>query len=263
MRKTVGLAFSSGGARSLAFVGVLKVLEKNKIPIDYIAGVSGGAMMGSFYAKYKSSKALEKAVKKIGYREFIKTFLDPSLGGGVLKGERVIKFLEKYLGKTKIENTKIPFRAVATDVISGKPHIFKKGSLTRAIRASSSLPFLFKPYKFEDKLFIDGGISTVVPVEVVRQMGADIVIAVNLYSLPKISKAKAEKVGMIGIMRNSVNLVTYYLAKEMCKKADIVISPHVPITSFTMIDFVKSNNFVKIGEEAAEKKISKIKKLLE
>lgn len=263
MRKKIGLALSSGGARSLAYIGIIKTLEKYHIPIDFIAGSSGGALMGGFYAKDKGIGKLEKITKQMGVRDFLWAFSDPRFNSGVLKGEKVVKFLEKYLGEAKIENTKIPFKAVATDLISGKPYIFETGLLSQAIRASCSLPFLFQPLKFEDKLLIDGGASIPVPVEVVKKMGADIVIAVNLYAIPKITAQKAQPMGIIDIMRSSANLVLHYLADEQAQKADIVINPQVPITSFTMIDFIRPNNFVKIGEEATEQAMPAIKKLME
>jgi NTE family protein len=164
MLKKIGLALGCGGARGLAHIGVIKTLVKNNIPIDYIAGSSIGALIGSLYAATLDILQVEKWFLELTYKDLIKVLLDPSLHSGLIKGEKFINFLQSKIGVRKIEELKIPFRAVATDLFTGKAVVFKKGDLGLAIRSSCAVPFLFSPVISGDKCLVDGGISMPVPV---------------------------------------------------------------------------------------------------
>lgn len=262
-RKKVGLALGSGGARGLSHIGVIRCLVENNIPIDFIAGTSIGALIGGAYSYYKDIIKVEEIFNKLNHRDFISAFLDPVITDGIFKGEKAVKFLRKYIGYTKIEELSIPFQAVATDLISGKVYRFRKGDLAEAIRASGSLPFLFKPIKIGEMLLIDGGASEPVPVRTVQRMGADIIIAVNLDSVffPITKNLKnSKRQNALSTVARTIELFRYHLAAENVLGATVVIEPNVPDSK--LFQLIKGENIINKGEEVTIKEIKKIKKLL-
>lgn len=257
-RKKIGLALGSGGLKGIAHIGVIKVLKENNIPIDYIAGTSAGAIVGGIYARNRDISDAEQLVRGLGYRDLIRIFFDPRFHLGLVRGKKALNFLEKYIGDIKIENLQIPFRAVASDIQTGKVVVFDKGKLSLAMRASSSVPFIFEPVKYRGHYLIDGGASQPVPVETVRQMGADIIIAVNL---DRAFFSSLQKVTIISLLKNSINLLRYHLARENIKEADIVISPQIPDLSWVRI--AQGKKLITAGEEATRKVLPQIQKLIE
>ena len=258
-RKKIGLALGSGGLRGLAHIGVIKVLERNNIPIDFIAGTSSGAIVGGIYAQRGNISDIEKLAQRFSYRDLINIFFDPKLHLGLVKGQKAQKFLENFIGDTKIEDLRIPFRAVASDLYTGEVVTFDKGKLSFAIRASSCVPFIFEPMKYNGHYLIDGGTSQPVPVKTARKMGADIVIAVNL-DTTFFSPPFQKRLTIVGLLRNSVNLLRYHLAKENVKEADIVINPGTPDVPWIRLN--EGKKMIALGEKAAEKVIPLLKKLL-
>lgn len=258
-RNKIGLALGGGGARGIAHIGVIKVLEKYKIPIDFIAGTSAGALIGGMYAATKNIKKIEKLAHEVSYKDFIRAFSDPSLASGLIKGNKVIEYIEKLIGKIKVEETKIPFHAVAADIISGQPVIIRKGSLAESIRASCSMPGIFQPFKKGKKFLVDGGFVHPVPVQTARRMGASKVIAVNLswkHFPPKDKNKDDDKIPITSILYSAFDVMSYYLAKYDIKKADIVIEPKVP--NVPMFKFFGEGKLIKIGEKAALEVINDI-----
>jgi len=263
MPKKIGLALGCGGARGLAHIGVIKTLVKNNIPIDYVAGSSIGALIGSLYAATLDILQVEKWFLELTYKDLIKVLLDPSLHSGLIKGEKFINFLQSKIGVRKIEELKIPFRAVATDLFTGKAVVFKKGDLGLAIRSSCAVPFLFSPIILGDKCLVDGGISMPVPVQVVKEMGADIVIAVNLDSEYFIQEQKKEtlitKINLIDVLEKSIDVLRYHLSQEHIKKANLVINPKVNKKS--LIDFIHAEDIIRAGEKATLKVLPELLKI--
>lgn len=260
-RPKIGLALGGGSAKGLAHIGVIKVLEENNIPIDYIAGTSIGALIGGFYAFSKNISEIEDIALNNNFYEYLSMFFDPSLYQGLIKGNKVVKFIENYIGQTTFNDLKIPFRCVATDVKSGEPVIEKNGTVAQAIRTSISIPVFFKPIEKDGIFLIDGGLSVPVPVQIVRDMGADIVIAVNLYK--NNLNSAINKLDIFNVADNSNNILLLHLADENVKNADIVISPKLEsITWNNLFTPEKTKEAVDIGEEAAIEKIEEIKRLL-
>lgn len=261
-RKKIGLALGSGGARGLAHIGVIKVLRQNDIPIDFIAGSSVGSLIGGLFSTYENIEKVERIGKEFNWGDWINTFLDPTLGLGFIKGEKVETQLRNLVGETKIEDLKIPFRALATDLNTGESIVMDKGDLVKAIRASSSVPILFPPEKIDNRYLVDGGMSNPVPVETVREMGADIVIAVNLDAVYFLNERKSttNSPSVMSILRNSVFLLRHHLADKEVRGADIVIEPDIPY--IMDLDFVGKESIISGGEEAASHQIEKIKNLL-
>lgn len=254
----IGLALGSGGAKGLAHIGVIKVLLENNIPIDLIAGSSIGAMVGGIYAATKDIKQLEKIAFDANWLQ-MSALIDPTWTNGILGGEKVKGFIEKHIGKINFNDCKIPFTAIATDLKTGEAVVMKKGALASAIRASISIPLVFTPIEREGRLLTDGGLSLPVPVEIARQMGADIVIAVDLdfdYS----ANGPNKNFNFYKIAVNSINLLRHHLAAKNVVGADVVINPLVG--NFSWHQFVDGKKLIAIGETAAKKALPQLKKII-
>ena len=178
--RRIGLALGSGGARGSAHVGVLKVLEENGIVPDIIAGTSMGAKVGGAYAAGVKVDKLAAIWRSTTFSKVAKTLLPTVPWSGWSSGGEIKRTVRNLVGDRTIEELPISFAAVATDLESGEPYIITKGSLAEAIRASLSIPGLFTPVWIDGHLLIDGGVSDPIPVDVARQLGADLVIAVDV-----------------------------------------------------------------------------------
>lgn len=254
----VGLALSGGDTRGLAHIGVIKALVENNIPIDFIAGTSAGSLIGGLYSFFGNIKNVEDLINKINYKDFLDILFDPFASSGLIKGNKFLLFLEKNFNGAKIEDLSIPFQSVATNFSSGEAYFFDSGNLALAIRTSSSIPLFFDPVKIDNKLLIDGGLSIPVPAKKVKEMGADIVIAVDLYDREKFYQEKNKN--LISTAVSSIDLLFKNLAQENIKDADFVINPKLP--DYNKMDFIKSKEFIEIGRMETVKLIPKIKKLI-
>lgn len=261
--KTVGLALGSGAFRGFAHIGVIRSLEKHNIPINYISGASIGAWVGAYYAIHNNIERLKNDLTA-NPKQNITAMFDLSWTGGFIGGEKFSAFLERNLSHHNFSALKIPLQIVATDLISGEPYVFKSGDVARAVRASTSVPLVFKPVAYKNRLFVDGGLSNPVPCDLVKKMGADIVIGVNLYNK---NEFVDRKFNMPNVVLRSTRIVMHNLAKLGVEDADIVIDPD---TSYyvkqgkIMKYFTKeiAEAMIKIGEKATDKMIPKIKALL-
>ncbi len=260
-RPKIGLALGSGGAKGLAHIGVIKILEKNGIPIDFVAGSSIGAMIGGFFAENGNIKKVEKIARGANWRLAF-SLLDPAIIQGLLGGDKVKNFIEENIDKVPFKKLKIPLAVVATDLKNGKTVVMRDGEVASAIRASISFPLVFKPVKRKGKLLADGGLSSPVPVDVVRGMGADIVIAVNLDAnyFANGNHRKDSDFGFYKIANRSINLLRHHLAEQNIKSADIVVDPRLGRTSWSK--FVDGKEIIAVGERATKKVLPQIKKLL-
>jgi len=177
----VGLALGAGGARGLAHIGVLKALEEESIPIDMIAGTSMGAVIGALYAKLRKANILERMVLETNWKQLVRLVdLNLLARKGLVHGQKVKELLSSLIGDVKFEDLEIPLAVIAADAQTSEEIIFNEGSVIEAVRASISLPVIFTPVKWGNRFLIDGGIVNPVPVDVLRNMGAEVVIAVNV-----------------------------------------------------------------------------------
>jgi len=265
-RKTVGLALGSGGWRGLAHLGVIKELEKEGIPIDYIAGSSAGALIGGLYSFFGGTKEIEDINRKLDYRSLYSILLDPVRGPGLIGGRKYLDFLEERVGDARIEDLKIKFTAVCSDLLEGDAIGIASGKLSTAIRASSSIPIVFKPAVINGRLLVDGGNTMPVPVKIVREMGADIVIAVNVYSniFPfKNEYIKGEKLNYMDITKISYQMMLAELARENVKEADFVINPRILEGDFSLFKkFVNNPEAIEEGRLAARKVVAGLKEAI-
>ena len=179
-RPKIGIALGSGGARGLLHIGILKVLEENNIPIDFIAGASVGSIVGSYYALNKEIKSLSEKITKLTKKGLIKLIDIASPKKALISGHKIENFLKELVKDSSFSDLQIPLIIIATNMSTGKETHIQEGKLIDAMRASISLPGIFPPTKINDNFFLDGGIVNPTPVDVVRNMGSDIVIGVDL-----------------------------------------------------------------------------------
>jgi NTE family protein len=268
-KKKIGLALSGGAARGLAHVGVLQVLREENIPIDMIAGTSSGAVMGAVYASGEDINKMIEHALDAGWKR-LAPLIDPSFPKtGFIKGRKITGLLSTYVGgNIKFSDLKIPLACVATDIDTGEEVVIKSGSVLEALRASISIPGIFTVVKREGRHLVDGGLTTPVPVNVVRQMGADFIIAVNVN--PDISsrmgptsqkRIEAHKEpNIFQIMLQSIYITTNAVARHSLAEADIIIEPD--LTSIGAGDFQKAQELITQGEQAARAAMPEIKRKL-
>ena len=255
----VGLVLSGGSAYGFAHIGVLKVLVKNKIPIDIITGTSMGALIGGLYASGMSIEQMENEIVKFSNNKFMDFNLFGFSEGGFLHGKKIIKVLKGFIGEKEIKDCKIPFSSVATDLISGEKVVLDEGLVVDAIRASISIPGLFKPIIKDGKCLIDGGGVDNLPVDEARKLGATKVISVDVCSQysPE-NKLKTP----LDILISSANLMIGNLTKLKKDKGDVCISVSHENVRIEKFDYKNSAKAVKNGELAAKQALPEIKKLL-
>ena len=223
--KKTALVLGSGAARGLAHIGVLKVLEQLRIPVDIVVGSSLGAMIGGAYAAGLGAAQLEEIACETNWLRVAQILFPKKLQSkGLLDGGRVQDFLLALLGERKIEELNKTFACVATDIITGEEILMHSGSLVKAIRASISFPFLFTPIEIDGRFLVDGGVVNPLPVSVARELGADIVIAVGVTPAVNRSTQKVDSGSILtaGKIKAAVNansffqrLAGYFNGKEM------------------------------------------------
>lgn len=265
-KKKLGLALGSGGIRGFAHLGVIKALEEADIEISYITGASAGSIVGAFYAATKDTDWILKVFTE-NKTEIIKAFIDPSIKGALVKGRKMAALLNKWLPVTDFKDLKIPLTTVATDLLSGQPVYFSKGDLVTGIIASMSVPNVFEPTKFEGKMLLDGGLCIPVPDKQAREMGADVVVSVNLDNHNTVASPDAKYTSFKKIGYRSINIIRHYLAKYSLIHSDIILEPVIPMKSIMGLEkyFGKSNEIDKMIEEGyniMQAQIPKLKELL-
>ncbi|MEC1156889.1 patatin-like phospholipase family protein [Cytobacillus horneckiae] len=249
----IGLALGSGGARGFAHLGVIKVLKEEGIPIDLIAGSSMGAMVGCFYGAgleierlYKFSTAFK--------RKYYLDFTVPKMG--FIAGKRVKELIRVFTHGKRIEELSIPVNVVATDIVTGEKVIFKDGPISDAVRASISIPGIFVPEKVNGRLLVDGGVVDRVPVSVVKEMGADIVIAVDVSHV----KVNTEITSIYDVIMQSLDILQMENVKHREIASDFMIRPRVEMYSSKA--FTNIEEIIMIGEEEARKHTQRIKETI-
>lgn len=253
----IGLALGGGAARGFAHIGVIKALESQGIFADIVVGTSAGSLVGALYAAGNDGFALNKLALDMD-EATISDWSVPffSSATGVLKGEGLQNYVNKTIHNVPIERLKKPFGAVATDLNSGLPILFRRGNTGLAVRASSAVPGVFQPVKIGTHSYVDGGLVSPVPVRFAREMGADFIIAVNISSRPD-AQAAGSSVEVIlqtfAIMGQSIN-------RQELKEADVVVQPSLGAMSGS--DFGSRNVAILAGEEAAAAVMTELKQKL-
>ena len=265
----VGLALGGGAARGLAHIGVLEVLQKEGIPIDMIAGTSAGAAVGAIYAQSKDATLIKNLVLSLDWKAAT-SLVDIALPrDGFIKGKKITDYLRTIIGgDIKFADLKIPLTCVATDILACEEVVIKEGSVVEGVRASISIPAVFALVRRKDRYLTDGGLVNPVPVSVVRGMGADFIIAVNV--MPDMRERarqarrketrKLKKPDIFSVIMQSMNIASCLLVRSCLEGADIVIAPRVAHIGRT--EFRRAQECISQGEIAAQDRVVEIKKRL-
>jgi len=254
----IALVLGGGAARGFAHVGVIRALEQEKIPIDLIVGTSVGSLIGAIYAYDMSSMELEWTAFLLEKDSLFDYGMFTAFTGmGVAKGDKLEEFVKSKVPVVNIENLKIPFAAVATDLNRGTRVILDKGSVAKAVRASSAIPGVFPPVDHQGKLLVDGGVIDNIPVSVAREKGADIVIAVDISE----NVFNFNITNLLDVMLQSITIMGAENAKYKKKEADVLISPKVGDVG--MQDFTQKKRCMLAGIEATQRMMPEIKAKIE
>ena len=278
-RLKIGVALEGGGALGLAHIGVLQWFEDHHIPIDYLAGTSMGGLVGGLYATGRNPQQLREVVEAqnwdvilgggipyqdLSFRRKEDQVAFPNsillglrqglvLPGGLNAGQQISLLIDRetlaYSGVQSFDDLPIPFRCVATDLVTGKQAVFKDGSLSRAMRATMAIPGLFSPIRDGEHVYVDGGLVGNLPTDVVRDMGADIVIGVHLQTSP----SEAGKIqSLFSILGRSIDVVVAGNEIRGLAGADLVV--RVDLQDFSSLEYTKSKEIIGRGTEAAAQK---------
>lgn len=259
-KRGIGLALGSGSARGLAHIGVLKVLEREQIPINAISGSSMGALIGGLYAAGMPLRELESIALKVTRRAVL-AHIDPipSLKGLVL-GKKIEEMLRSFIGNKDFSELRIPMAIVATDILTGEELVLKdKGDVVNAIRASISVPVVFVPVRAGDRILVDGGVVNPVPVDAVTLLDPR-AIPVAVSVIPKVEHKQAERPTTVDILLNTFDIMQHKLYEANKSLAKIVIEPNVSFASG--IEFWKAGQIIECGEQAARDRIPAIRRAL-
>jgi NTE family protein len=241
----IGLALGGGGARGFAEIGVLRVLEQEKLPIDIVVGTSVGSLIGAIYAD--SGKVLDAEFIAISItEEDIFDFKALSFfSGGFVKGEKLESLLNTRLKNKNIENMNISYGAVAVDLRTGQSVLFDRGPVARAVHASCAIPGVFVPVEIGGRIFVDGGVTDPIPVDYALKKGADVVIAVAISPvIPPVAPKNP-----IEVAYHAVTIMSSEIGVLGSKQADVVVRPDVGNVAYD--DFTQKKKLIEAGERAA------------
>ena len=249
----VAVVLGAGAAKGFAHIGVLKVLESQKVPISMVVGTSVGSFVGSLYAYGYDAYALQKIALSLERGDLAEITIPDK---GFLKGERLRDFVNTKVKGTPIEKFRIPFYAVATNIKTGEEAVFNSGNTGMAVQASCAIPGVFQPASFSGMSFVDGGVVNPLAVDVARRFGADMVIAVDITS--GINQALPS--GTIETIMKSIDIMYNKISQYPIGKADVVIKPIVGFIGAA--DFTRRNEAIMEGEKAALAAMPRINELL-
>ena len=278
-RPKIGVALEGGGAMGLAHIGVLKWFEEHHVPVDYVAGTSMGGLVGGFYATGMTPQEMQKLIQGLDWRKILsdrtpyedlsyrrkedqRAYPNSLIFGlknglsapeGLIAGHQIGLLIDRvmlpYYGISSFDDMPVPFRCVATDLVSGQSHVFQDGPLPVALRSTMSIPGAFSPVREGKAVYVDGGLLNNLPTDVVKQMGAEIVIAVHLQSAPVEAK---DIRSVFGVLNHSVRAMLKENELRGLEMADSIVS--VPLGEFTTVDYAKSGPIMQRGYDAANAK---------
>jgi len=251
----IGIALGGGFARGIAHIGVLKVLEEEGIPVQFVAGTSVGALMGAAYCSGVTLAELEELADKVRFTTFARWTLSRY---GFASNDRMVAFLTRILKVHKFEELQIPLGVTATDFKTGAGTVFTSGSIIDPVRASCAYPGMFLPVEIDGRWLVDGMLSYPVPTHPLRIMGADRVIAVHLRG--QWSKTKAPR-HMLDVVGQSFAIAQDMMSPVWRNAADVVIEPDV--AGFDYDDFKRAGELIRVGEVAMRSALPEVRKWLE
>jgi len=255
----VAVVLGGGGARGFAHVGVLRELEKEKVPIDLIVGVSVGSLVGALYADNANTFDLEWKAFQIEKKHIFDLGLLNLRGGSLAKGEAIREYIDKNIKARNIEDLKVPMAIVAVDLRTGAREVFTRGPLREAICASAAIPGVFAPVPLQGKMLVDGGVMGNLAPEVARQLGATIVIGANIAK--QRSPFDQEEPGPLATILESISIMGDELVRQKRDQFDVLIEPQVG--SIGTLDFDHKKELLEAGIAAAQQQMPAIRALLE
>ncbi|MEZ5426929.1 MAG: patatin-like phospholipase family protein [Pyrinomonadaceae bacterium] len=286
-RPTVGLVLSGGGARGFAHIGVLKVLEENRIPVDYVGGASMGALVGAMYAMGRTPDEIQQFVASLDWDKLFQTSTsfdhlsfrrkedrrnipapvalkgkinDLKLPNALNSGQEIGLLIDRatlpYALVNDFNDLPIPFRAVGTDMVNGNSVPLKSGSLSRSLRATMSIPGVFSPVEVDGKILADGGLVNNIPTDVVKAMGADILLVVNIET--ELDGREALE-SLPGVLKQTINIATLDNSRRSLRQADFIIAPD--LGDYSLSDFSDFQEIIKLGYQGAQQKVALLKGL--
>lgn len=270
----LGLALSGGGARGLVHIGILKVLKQQGIRVDFIAGTSMGGVIAAGYAMGMSPTEIERITFDELHIQNILRFIDPALpNGGLIRGQKLLEFFRQHIGERTFSDLNIPLALIAVDLNSSQEVVLREGSVALALRATTAVPGIFTPVEFDGWRLIDGGVLNNLPVDVLRQMGADKVIAVNCRpshasgALSWVGQHRLIPKGLSTTLKNldeTLAILLNVVEKQKLSKfpPDLLIQPEIPLDINLVAGYDRVKELVAIGETAAQQKLPEIESLL-
>ncbi|CAN5194882.1 hypothetical protein BH20ACI2_BH20ACI2_13240 [soil metagenome] len=254
--KKIGLALSGGGARGFAHVGAIRAFEANGIYFDCIAGTSAGSLVGAALATGMTAADIEAMARRLGWLNTMR----PSFAvGGMLSTAPLARVLRRELPVQRFEGLAIPFAAITYDVVKGEEFVWKdNGDLVSAVRASCAVPGIFAPIKLDGRILVDGGVTSVLPVDAVRAMGADVVISVDLLSCGN-TYSSVPRTGF-GIMIRSAMTQIRMGSIDQRRRSDIIIEP--AISHIRPDQIRRGDELIELGERAVLERIDEIADLV-
>jgi NTE family protein len=263
--RVVGLALSSGGARGLAHVGVLKVLKREGIPVDMVAGTSAGALFGGLFAAGRSIEMIEDFALNFHKQLSVWNLLDLAVPPrtGLIRGQRLLKYLRELYQDAVFEQLEIPFYAVAADVLTGEEIVLDKGSVADAVRASTSIVGILMPHHLNNRYLVDGEAVNPLPASVLAERGADIIIASCV--IPSMEEEKeyrrasrgSGQMDLIALVSNFQSIMEREIIQHRQSCVDVMIAPKV--AAYRPTDYLPAAELIRLGEEATERALSAIR----
>ncbi len=237
----IGLALGGGAAKGFAHIGVIKMLEASGIHVDVVAGTSAGSVVGALYASGMDPFEMQQIAFGLDEAKIRDVRL---FSGGLVQGKALQDYVNQLLHNQSIEQLKLPFAAVATELETGARTVFVRGNTGQAVRASCSVPGVFEPVEIGGRHYVDGGVVSPIPVDAARQLGADFVIAVDISARADGSNPQ----GMMNIVGQSITIMGQQLGAREIARADVVIRPDLRGIGAT--DFEQKNEAILQGEKA-------------
>jgi NTE family protein len=251
--RKIGLALGGGAARGFAHIGVLKVLEEKNVRVHCVAGTSAGSLIGSLFCSGLNWRELSELARDINWGDLVSPTW-PTLG--IVNPDKLEKTLDRVLRGRRFEQLSIPFRAVAVDITTGEEVVLDSGPVARAVRASCSIPGIFEPTEIAGRLLVDGGLLNNVPSDVLKEMGAEVLIGVDL-NADRVTHHRPEN--LLEVFYRSLNILIHNSAQKARRAADIMVEPR--LEEFAYHDLGRSDELIERGERAMAAQMEKLKGL--
>ena len=251
----LGLALGGGAARGFAHVGVIQVLEEAGIQPQLVVGTSAGSLVAALYASGKNGAQLQRVAETME-EAALTDWTIPWLSRGMMRGDALARYVSNQTGGRRIEDVRVPLGIVATDLHSGQGMLFQRGDIATAVRASSAVPSVFEPVRIGGRDYVDGGLVSPVPVRYARQMGADLVLAVDISSAPEGNKAA----DMLQILLQTFTIMSKSINGFELKEADVVVRP--ALNNVGSAAFSERRRSIEAGRQAMLQVLPQLKELL-